>query len=182
MKRYLLSVTLTFFSVLSHGQITKGNWLVGGTGSVLRQQESLLSSDVNITRVQISPDIGYFLIDKFSAGLKPSLDYIRTNTDGRTGETTLFSLGPFVRYYFLPADNMVNVFAETSYQYSSSSNGSRSNIYHISAGPVLYFNTSVGLEFTINYDIGHFNGSVTSSKTFSLGVGFQIHLEKEKND
>jgi len=49
------------------------------------------------------------------------------------------------------------------------------------AGPVIYFNSSVGLEVLLGYsssleDVENANKEVR--KGFQVAVGFQIHLEK----
>ena len=53
-----------------------------------------------------------------------------------------------------------------------------SNSYGLKAGPVIYFNSSVGLEFLAKYE--HFYNSSDSSTgdNFQIGIGLQIHLKK----
>ncbi len=49
------------------------------------------------------------------------------------------------------------------------------------AGPVIFFNTSVGLEFLLGYSSSiedikdRYKNSIQG---FQIGIGFQIHLEK----
>lgn len=182
MMRKIVSLLALFFLFFkSYGQVTKGNWLVGGNATIEKQQEKLFGSDVNSLRVVVSPDLAYFFANKFAAGLKPSFAFIKLKTFGVTSKTTSIGIGPFARYYFLPVDNRTNLFAESGYQYLTDFNGYSQNGFIFSAGPVIYFNTSVGIEFTLNYEIFHTNGSITSTKTFFIGIGFQIHLAKEKN-
>lgn len=182
MMKISLSFILIILFSISNAQITKGNWMVGGNATFLQQQEKLLGSDIRIMRFSISPNLGYFFVDKLGAGLKPSLDFLKSKTDGNINKSSVFGIGPFLRYYFLHEDNIVNLLAEIDYQYSSGSNGYHQNLFLFSAGPVIYFNSSVGLEFTLNYEIIKRKAAVNSAKTFFLGVGFQIHLEKENND
>jgi hypothetical protein len=94
-------------------------------------------------------------------------------------------VGPFFRYYFLDPDNRINVFAESAYQYLhfSSNRGAsdNANVFTFSAGPVIYFNTSVGIEFTASYEINKYNDDSIKTNTFFLNIGFQIHLKKENS-
>jgi hypothetical protein len=63
----------------------------------------------------------------------------------------------------------------------SSSKGGAQDLLLFSGGPVIYFNSSVGLEFTGNYRIDRVHDTKTSAKTFFIAIGFQVHLEKDKN-
>ncbi|MCZ2299421.1 MAG: hypothetical protein LC134_08095 [Chitinophagales bacterium] len=182
MKKQLIFIILCIYSLTASGQITKGNWMVGGNARFGKQQQQLSGNDISSLMIQVSPNLGYFLADKFAVGLKPSFGYTRINNYGNyISKSTTFSIGPLVRYYFLPVDNRLNILAESSYQYLSDFKGYSQNTFIFSAGPVIYFNSSVGIEFTLNYESIRASGSTTSTKTLFLGVGFQIHLEKEKN-
>ena len=52
-----------------------------------------------------------------------------------------------------------------------------SQSYNFEAGPAIFFNSSVALEVTANYDIAR-TSSIVSNR-FYIALGFQIHLEKE---
>jgi hypothetical protein len=178
-KIFLFIIFINFFSI-SNAQITKRNWMVGGNGTISRQQEKLLGSDVRSTMIQLSPNLGYFIIDKFAIGVRPGFNYVNLKTNTFHSRTTSWAVGPFTRYYFLPAENRTNVFTETAYQYFSSSNGDYQTLFLFSGGPVIFFNESVGLEITANYKIFRIHSTETSSKTFFIAIGLQIHLEREK--
>lgn len=166
-----------------NGQITKGNWLVGGNASFSQQNPSSTAIAMfKQTDFQITPFAGYFLMDKVAVGLNPSLEYEKVSSY----TSLIINVGPFVRYYFLEADKMFNLFGQGSYSYGSNTlktpgqqgQGEHSNTFAFSAGPVVYFNSSVGLEFTINYSTKKFVGFTGNNKELSFGIGFQIHLEK----
>jgi len=183
-KTILVIISAAFIFSNAYSQITKGNWLVGGTGSFASQLEKLNAVDVNGLKITLSPDIGYFLVDKFAVGAMPSFAYNKNKYNGGTSFTQQISIGPFLRYYFLRPEKTINIFVESAYQYSVISGSSGSSQYQnsfiFSAGPVVYFNSSVGLELTANYEIYNNPRAIASAKTFSLGIGFQIHLRKEK--
>jgi hypothetical protein len=180
MIKFFLCVFFMCCLLISNGQITKTNWLVGGSATIDKQFEKLAGADIRGTTVQIDPNLGYFPIDKFCFGLRPSFGYSSFKKDSYHTQITTWAVGPFVRYYFLPSENRTNLFAESAYEYFWASNGGSHNQLVFSAGPVIYFNTSVGIEFTANYKIFHINNTETSAKDFFIGIGLQIHLETEK--
>lgn len=174
----LLFIVTLLFTVSANAQITKGNWMVGGDASfnnskVINDENEIIGSGNGI---RIFPNIGYFLIDKFAIGINGNFNYGKTS--GASSNTS-FGGGPFARYYFLKPEKRVNVFAEANYNYYTSySQGNattNSSSYRFKAGPVIYFNSSVGLELTLNYSSEKFS---YTSKYFTVGFGFQIHLEK----
>lgn len=172
----IVSILLT---TVSNAQITKSNWMVGGT-AIFTNSKSL-DKDGEITGsgngIQVNPNIGYFVYDKFAIGLSASFGYGKTS--GAPSNTS-YGASPFVRYYFLKPEKLINILAEASYGYSISkiqgnSDSFDSRGYRLKAGPVLYFNSSVGLEFTLNYNSSNSDGNTYNY--FQAGFGFQIHLK-----
>ena len=182
MRTILLSFVLgtSFFTAKS--QITKDNWLVGGTACFTSlKSSSAASAQVKQTNVQISPVVGYFLKDKFAVGLSPSLTYGSTTI---ANSSTLISIGPLVRYYFLKPENIFNLFTEGNYAYGTITGKGQGapqklNTFSFSGGPVLYFNSSVGLEFNISYSTTKVVGFSGNNNQIRFGIGFQFYLEKE---
>ncbi|HTO34786.1 MAG TPA: hypothetical protein VLZ72_00990 [Flavobacterium sp.] len=82
---------------------------------------------------------------------------------------------------------MINVFSQAGYRYginyAQGKKTSTNNAFDIKAGTVVFFNSSVALEFTAEYHIDRSkstnNNSSHQFNYFVLGLGFQIHLEKE---
>lgn len=168
-------------------QITKGNWMVGGLINYSRTNYN--SENYGPTHifynVQIKPNVGYFITDKLASGLKIGFSKTGDNVGGTSGYLTYtdFNIGPFIRYYFLKKDNLINVLTEGSYQYGfehGNSGGPNKNSIALSAGPVVYFNSSVGLEFLITYSTYKFSSISGSNNTILFGFGLQIHLETDK--
>jgi len=182
MKIIIILAAALLYLNQANSQITKGHWLIGGSASFSSLKSSSTSTaQFNQTDIQISPSIGYFFKDKFAGGLRPSLFY-GSNTIANS--STVIGIGPFIRYYFLNPEHIFNLFAEGSYSYGNNSgNGqlsSRSNTFSISGGPVIYFNNSVGLEFTLAYSTLKAVGFTGNNNQLRFGIGFQFHLEKEK--
>jgi hypothetical protein len=195
MKLIFASLLLATFFLSAKGQLTKGNWLVGGTGNFLSSKNSYssptYSSSSDRIDVKLSPIIGYFFINKLSLGIKPSFTKYKDVTDGTGGNINSninrFEVGPFVQYYFLEEDKRYNILTEITYQhgfYWFKPTKGNSNTFSANAGTIIFLNTSVGIEFLVGYyqrkEVIEQNGSfITNQKGFQIGAGFQIHLEKD---
>lgn len=178
MKKMIILVLTVLMFTESYSQITKGNWLLSGSASISSLKSSSAASiQFKQTDIQISAGVGHFFFDKFAAGIRPSLSY-GSNTIANS--STVFSVGPFVRYYFLKPENIINVVSDASYSYGRISGGQKLNSFSLFAGPVLYFNESVGLEFLIGYSTTKIIGFNGSNNKMQFSIGFQFHLEKEK--
>jgi len=197
--KHLIFIILFFVAFVAKSQLNKKTWLVGGSGSFNSYKENYQSNIVEtvykVTDVTISPNIGYFIVDKFAVGLKSTLSWrkdkgVSTNVVGNSSTTLRVDYGPFVRYYFLDKGKSVNILADLSYQFGNVKfkgidKGSRNN-FSIMAGPAIYFNSSVGLEFLFGYryeseketTTTHPNPYKDTKKGIQLGIALQIHLEK----
>jgi hypothetical protein len=185
-KNKLLLISFIFLSMTANSQITKNNWLVGGNGRLAFRTQTTNVINAKSTNLGLSPNVGYFFVDKLAAGARISLNYDKVNFSGGVSKTTQIGIGPFIRYYFLNPDNIVNLFSEAGYQYihSTSNSGNTSdgaNSFTFSSGPVIYFNSSVGMELTLNYESYKSASRNTNLRTFFITIGFQIHLQKEKD-
>ncbi|HEU5164212.1 MAG TPA: hypothetical protein VFU29_01660 [Chitinophagaceae bacterium] len=195
MKTTLIALLFTITLTSAHAQLTKGNWLVGGTGNFLASKNSYStptsSSSSDRIDIKISPAVGYFVVDKLSIGLRPSFSKYKDVVDGTGGNINSninrFEIGPFLRYYFLEADKQYNILADFGYQYGfywfKPTKGSI-NTFSANAGTVIFFNTVVGGEFLVGYyqrkEVIKQNGDfITNQKGLQISLGFQIHLEKE---
>jgi hypothetical protein len=91
-------------------------------------------------------------------------------------------LGPYLRYYFFPVNNRLNLFSESAFLLSLwKGNGSKwdsTNGFLINVGPVVYLNSIVGLEFTLGYSSQFFRNNNGSLNNIRTGIGLQIHLGK----
>lgn len=106
-----------------------------------------------------------------------------TTTGGLSTNVKRYWIGPFGRYYFLQPDKQVNIVTDISYQYGFFGGIAKGKLNTFSAmtGPVVYFNSSVGIEFLLGYysslaDMEDYQKE--TRKGFQIAIGFQIHLEK----
>lgn len=184
-KFFLLTAILFTFS--ANSQITKGNWMVGGTGSFMfsktePKNNNSSGTTINYTSkgafiIKLEPNIGYFLLNKLAVGCK--LNYINGFLEGEKLKTDgmNLSVGPYVRYYFLEEDKMYNIFLEPSFNKFLSNGLGNASSYGVKSGFVIFMNSSVGIETSISYVKS--SSSKFDSNDIFLGLGFQIHLEKE---
>lgn len=187
-KTLLLMKLILFLFVLtpsfaSFSQITKNNWLVGGSGEFSK----IKVHDETTNYLQLSPNIGYFFFDKFAAGLKCSYTNYFGKTTGNIAVATARGLyiGPFTRFYLLSTDKQFNILLEATYQHGWEKKGDRwittkysLDRFSFTAGPAVYFNSCVGLEFLIGYSQSKYTVETFHESKFQMGVGLQVHLEK----
>ena len=179
-----IAITLLLCTISANAQITKGNWMVGGTGNLTSYENKSTQNGNDIGDkgyvISISPNIGYFIINKLAVGTTMSFAYTNSNKYENLG----YGFGPFVRYYFLKEDKRINLFAHANYsfgEYKSGSNITGSNVYRFKAGPAVFFNKNIGMEVTLDYNSSKLKLSGSDSSTynaFQISLGLQIHLKK----
>ena len=173
MKKVLLAAIVLMSAQAGFSQVSKGQWLAGGGVSFASSKQG----DAKQTSVTIAPNAGYFFIDQFAGGLR--LNYSVNNPSGDDA-TTIYTVAPFVRYYFLASGEKVNIFVDGqygfgSYKYSGSS--ASINEFAFSAGPAIFLSPNTALEFAIGYkSTGGKAYGDDRMTTIGLNIGFQVHL------
>ena len=177
MKKVFMVAVATILVHAGFAQINKGQWLVGGSTSY----SSSKWGDFKSSSFEFAPDAGYFFINNFAGGVRFNVTSTKNETEGlgeAKGSSTTIS--PFVRYYFLPAAQKVNVFADASYGFGSAKEdgGESQSVsgYSIAAGPAIFLSPNTALEITLGYSSVKFEGIDDRQGNFRFGVGFQIHL------
>jgi hypothetical protein len=192
MKHYFTFFIFLLLSSVSKSQLTKGIWIAGGSGSFYSTENKYSSTVANqtsdVVRLSINPGVGNFVADKFAIGLRPGYTKTKAQVTSLSGLTTnenRFDIGPFARYYFLQADKQFNLLTDISYQYGfywfTPTKGNR-NTFSASAGTVVFFNSSVGLELLFGYytqkeTINDGIRTINEQKGLQMTIGFQFHLE-----
>lgn len=178
MKKVLFAALMLVSAQGVFAQINKGQWLVGGNIAF----ESQKHGDAKATAFNISPNAGYFFINNFAGGLRASFSSVKPkNVDA----TTDLLIAPFVRYYFLPAAEKVNVFADAAYGFGSQKSGGESdgqNEFAITAGPAVFLSPNTALELGLYYKSagGDAYGKDDRYNRFGFNIGFQVHLGNAK--
>ncbi len=177
-----ICILIVLFITTTNAQITKRNWLVGGnayfnSSTIENTNPDGSSGSVSGSGLYINPVIGFFIIDKFAVGLSGNFGL---SIPEQGSNVTSYGVGPFARYYFLKPEKTINILSQVGYYYGTSSSDTRFNNFNFKVGPVIYFNSSVGLELTIDYSITNNSSQFSENKikAFNVGFGLQIHLEK----
>lgn len=193
MKKLIISYLFILFCLAANSQITKGYWLIGGSGKFdsYNQKTILgtLNTEWNYTNIDISPSVGYFVKDRVAFGVRSTFSSIK-GADVRGGirqDEYTFWIGPFSRYYFFKPGKQVNILTDISCQIGTSNviyDKNKLQKFSAMVGPAIYLNNSVGLEFLLGYNsslekfAGGGMGEKYSKKGFQVEVGLQIHLKK----
>jgi hypothetical protein len=173
----ILFIAILFVAFSSNAQIDKGNWMMGGSGAFGNFKTTSGESSSTSTSITISPNIGYFFIDKLAIGLAGQFSYVFP----KEGDHTISSnnISPFIRYYFLEKEKEINIFSEARYEIMRMSHSDlKADTFLIKAGTVFFVNSSVGIEVALNYSTQKTNQNF-ENRAIYVNVGFQIHLEKE---
>lgn len=180
--RKLILATLFVGSVsaaFSQGNIKKGDWMLGGDAGFTSQKQG----DYKTTSFNLAPDAGYFFIDNFAGGLKASISSSKETYNSTDVKNSGYELAPFVRYYFLPASQKVNLFADASFgfgqnKYTSGGVDTKSNFTNlgIKAGPAIFLTPATALELALGYNSTKVKDAEDRSNQFGVSVGFQIHI------
>ncbi len=194
MKHFILTSLLIGFSISANCQLDKKYWFVGGTGNFYTYKDAYTATGQTtvtgkLTEINLAANIGYFLADKFAAGLRPGITSIKShgaNSASVLTEATKIYIGPFARYYFLDKDKQFNILVDGNYQFGTFSNFGKGTTQSASimAGTELFFNTSVGIEFLLGYLYQKNVKDETQNayeymkKGFYVSIGFQLHLIK----
>jgi hypothetical protein len=193
--KIVLTFILYFVNQSIFAQLERGIWHSGGIADFYSYKQNYETEfspyDANGTNINLNANIGYFISNKFSLGLKPGFSIVKAETSGGAIENTQrYSIGPFARYYLLNMDNRYNIVTEGSYHWGflggDKTTGSIKGA-SILVGPVIYFNSSMGLEFLMGYryryekfnDINRNPFLIDKQNGLFIGVGLQIHLQKE---
>lgn len=193
----IVSITTASFA---QGNVNKGDWMIGGDAGYnsSKMEYPGSTSDDKSSTFNLSPNVGYFFIKQLAGGLRI---VVSSTTEKYKSGTTTFEdkesyslIGPFVRYYFLPATQKVNIFADATYGFGSnkstpsggSSTKSDLNGYGLTGGVAIFLLPSVAIELALKYqslENKYKSGSSTievANKSFGGGIGLQIHLPGKK--
>ncbi|MEI9945329.1 MAG: outer membrane beta-barrel protein [Chitinophagaceae bacterium] len=185
MKRMSISALLFLISFNSYSQITKHNWLIGGSGAFSHDKTTFSTGGISSSQINFNPRIGYFLADHFALGLIGDYAWVSTKSNNIKSSYTNYGIGPFLRYYILPSDYRTNLIIEANGTYNEQSNNLISDkssffSYGISAGPVIFLNSSVGLELLLGYKGYKVIDESTKNNGIQINIGIQFHLERDK--
>jgi hypothetical protein len=179
--KHLFAALILIICVISvESQVTKGNWIIGGLGNFsVTNYKHFNNPEQEIAEINFDNNIGYFFINKFSTGLKHGLSYRKAYNNSIRTSDALYMTGPFARYYFLNGDKIVNFLSEGSIQFGISNGPLDKTRFSFLGGPVIFFNSAVGLEVLMGYSRTNYKNTTDTKSSFQMNVGFQFYLKKE---
>ena len=211
MKKQKLFLLLIFLlgGLSVSAQTEKGKWFVSGLNILSFQAGTMkytsdyesYNSKSNITQFYYgpsflyggmnlvnSPTINYGIIDKLSAGIFMNINFqSEKDEDDNKSSSTVFVIGPTVRYYFMDEKKFLP-FAEGKAGFGSYSDkygdndASKSGLFswYVGAGGTYFFKPKIGVDFTLGY--GSMNAKDKDSEdnekstisVVNIGVGMLI--------
>lgn len=161
-----LAICFTFAVVAAQAQPTQGSILIGGTAGFT----STSAGDGDVTQVNFSPLIGYFVTDRVAVGGQLTMNFLGGDADGST-----IGIGPAVRYYF-NGSGPIRFFGQGNFNWQTVDIGedfdSESGVgFGLGAGLDYFFNEHVALEAILGYNNFKFSDSDDSINTFGLSIG-----------
>jgi hypothetical protein len=175
--KIILIVTLTITNSNTYSQITKGYWMLGGGAGFANTKSTNGDSSADSTGFSISPNIGYFVIDNLAIGTSGEFSYTFESENTKTFNSN--SISPFIKYYFLDKEKIVNIFSEARYEIMRLKESDfKTDKINLKVGVVFFLNSTAGLEVALNYSKQKTNQDF-ENRVIYLNVGFQIHLERK---
>lgn len=161
MKKSFLTITILLFTLSAFAQFTsQGTFLLGGSSNLglnfLSSKSKLGDGDFQdgpkTTSFNISPQVGYFIIDNLAIGGTLDFSSEKETFDDLKYTSSNVLVGPFVRYYFdkLYAEGSIGV-GSAKTDFGSGENKSSLSAWSIGAGYALLLNDAVALEPRIGY-------------------------------
>jgi len=206
-----LFLMLLFMSSIAFAQVDKGNWFVAGysnfgldIGKSKYRYDGTTSENYKYSDFYFTPEAGYFVIDKLSAGLFLDFDrYTEKYDDGDKDFDTKIIIGPFVRYYIMEykklwpyAEGRVG-FGSEKYTNNYDSDYKPKWSYfttRLGAGATYFVTNQVGIDLFMGYDYDVWtdkSDSDTSSKqsnsdgedkdkygSFEMNIGVVVTIGK----
>ena len=173
----LLSIVAT--AAFAQSNINKGDWMVGGNASFTYEKDG----DYKTTTIGLAPNVGYFFMNQFAGGLRAGVASSTFKFNSTEETESAYQVSPFVRYYFLPSSQKVNVFADGSFgfgqaKYEAAGIETKYNFtqFAISAGPAIFLTPATALEIGLGYTSSKVEDAEDRSNSFGVNIGFQIHL------
>lgn len=170
----LVKFTFTLISFLCLSQavsaqaVNQGAWMVGGSGGF--RSTNFKDSDVSVTTIDLSPNLGYFIADDLAIGL--ALNLSSTSVDGES--STDFGLGPFIRFYFADA-----IFAEVGANLGLGD--AEFTDIQLALGYSWFVDNSVAIEPKLFYrihNVDDLNPVDFDASIFGLAIGIQAFVDR----
>lgn len=218
MKKHSLFLIILIISLSTNlsAQTSKGKFLVGGLTHITQNGSGLTSANIGYTTTKskddsgddddykdktfslnFAPKAGYFIIDNLALGVDLNLtsSWSKTTNTEYKSSTTIFSTGPFVRYY-IPIKKVLP-FAEATYSLGSAISSAEwegdetsakygVQVYSVGIGVAIPLGEKASFDTLVGYHSTMYkakqeneNNNRTIVGTVGLKLGFTIFLGSE---
>lgn len=147
--------------------------MIGGTAGF---NNTNFGNDVKVTDINLSPNLGYFIIDNLAVGAGVGLN---SSTSEKLGDVSSFALTPFARYYFLGSGD-VRLFGQGRFGFGSQKVGDLDaqsfTTWGLGAGLNYFLNNNVALEALLGYDSRKVKDAANPANGFGLNIGVQAFI------
>jgi outer membrane protein len=160
----LFAICLALAAAVAQAQPVKSSILIGGTAGFT----STSAGDGDVTVIDFSPLIGYFVTDQVAVGGQITMNFLGGDAEGST-----IGIGPAVRYYFNNSGK-TRFFGQGNFNWQTVDLGDESESgvgFGLGAGLDYFFNQHVALEAILGYNNFKFSDADDSINTFGLNIG-----------
>lgn len=215
MKKTILLITICIAGIMSaNAQIAKGNLFVGtglgtttynfGNYTYTYASGEIRTQDEKEYSLSVTPQIGVFLTDHVVFGGNLNISYTHNEGDNSYADdavltnnsvtnTTVFSVGPFIRYYFFdskPSKTLFFIQAEAAVgtgagntststantnSSGSTATGTNSGTFIFDGGASLgvthFISKSIGIDFRVGYTYDYESYTTTLNSTSTTASG-----------
>ncbi|SHM30962.1 Outer membrane protein beta-barrel domain-containing protein [Chitinophaga jiangningensis] len=176
-KLIVIAAAALFGTQVANAQISKGDFLVGGTAEVSTSSTKTKDADDKTTSTSfgISPKVGYALNSNWMVGVFVGTQFgVDKAADGTKNKSLAIAPGIFVRNYHMLGDSKFAFFAEGNAAYGFGNNKvddtkiSTTNAFAVNVQPgISYFVTK---HFMVEGMFGGINYTWAQDKTEATGV------------
>ncbi|HLF63331.1 MAG TPA: outer membrane beta-barrel protein [Saprospiraceae bacterium] len=165
--RILFATGFLLLGLQAWAQPEKGSMMIGGTAGF----NSYSQNDNTSTTFNFSPQVGFFITDRFEVGAIVALFFFGDDGDN----FNILGIGPFLRYY-VNGSGDARFFGQGQIQYSSTDLGanfdSQSNFGFGAGFGIDYFlNNNVALEAIMGFSSNKDEGADESQTQIGLNIG-----------
>lgn len=170
MKRFYLLLITTLLPIVLLGQLTKGTWLLGGSGQM--NVPTIISHENGSNtyyEISLAPTLGYFLSNRIMMGLSFG-SYIQLQPANESGvRSGLVNILPQVRYYFNSSNTKRNWFGLVE---------SNLDQLRFGAGVNYFLAPGIALE---GFAGAHWDGSSNTEIFTNIGLQFFLQPKREES-
>lgn len=192
MKKIILLLTLVAsFNLTVNAQTEKGKWLVSGSSNVGFNSVSTkftangMSVDgEKVNTFNISPSVGYFVVENLSVGLSLGFTNSSTTEDDDKISASTFTVLPTASYFFTKNTTVKPYLGAgvgySSYQqkYNSVAQTNGGLAWEVGGGLAYFINPKIGINLGLGYGQVSIedSGVTTKLNTFGSKIGFSLFL------